>query len=312
MNDIEYLLSKYFGENNTFSEETSAHWRKYGEKQRIELVSASPAQQLRSARERESLTELQITGEGFGDFKKLNLINLMVCIPIFIYCAIWLWPKLKVNTFSKTLIYTLKSKQIFGYDVTRMASTIDFLQKNVSNLNSKRFCVIGDGYGRLGSILKSIYPNCSVIYINLGRTLLFDYYYTSKVFTKSNHQLIRTQGKFSDDFTYIEAERYREFKIEADVFVNIASMQEMNMKSIVDYFDLVKSQAPLTYFYCANRISKNLPDGSIINFNDYPWSGMKVLIDELCPWHQKFPTIKPPFIRRFDGPLQHRLVITQK
>jgi hypothetical protein len=55
MNDIEYLLSKYFGENNTFSEETSAHWRKYGEKQRIELVSASPAQQLRSARERENL-----------------------------------------------------------------------------------------------------------------------------------------------------------------------------------------------------------------------------------------------------------------
>lgn len=311
MNDIEYLLRKYFSENNRFSDETSSHWRKYGERQRIKQVSTSSAQQLSSKRERETLTEFKIYGEGFGDFKKLNLINLIACIPIFIYCSIWLWPKLKVNTFLKTIIYTLKSKQIFGYDVTRMALTIDFLQENIINLDSKRFCLIGDGYGRFGSILKSIYPNCSVIYINLGRTLLFDYYYSWKVFTKSNHQVIRTQSKFSDDFTYIEAERYREFKIEADVFINIASMQEMNMKSIVDYFNLVKSQALPTYFYCANRVSKNLPDGSKINFFEYPWSGMKILIDEPCPWHQKFPSIKPPFVRRFDGPLQHRLAITQ-
>jgi hypothetical protein len=55
MNDIEYLLGKYFSENNTFSEETSSHWKKYGEKQRIKMVSASPAQQLRSNRERENL-----------------------------------------------------------------------------------------------------------------------------------------------------------------------------------------------------------------------------------------------------------------
>ena len=82
------------------------------------------------------------------------------------------------------------------------------------------------------------------------------------------------------------------------------------MKTIVDYFTLIKSQVVPTYFYFANRISKELPDGSIINFNEYPWDGTKVLIDELCPWHQQFPTIKPPWIRKFDGPTQHRLVST--
>ena len=312
MNDIEYLVSKYFTKNNTFSEETSSHWKKYGEKQSIKLVYANQSQKWRFKKEGgvNSLTELEIKGEGFGDFKKLNLINLICSISIFIYCATRLWPKLKGNTLLKTLIYTLKSKQIFGYDVTRMALTIDFLERNISNLESKRFCLIGDGYGRFGSILKSIYPNCSVIYINLGRTLVFDYYYTSKVFPNSNHQLNRTQDKFSDDFTYIEAERYREFKLEAEIFINIASMQEMDMKTINEYFSLIKSQPQSVYFYCANRISKKLPDGSIINFNEYPWSGMKVLIDELCPWHQKFPSIKPPFVRKFDGPVQHRLVIT--
>ena len=312
MNDLEYLVSKYFTESNTFSEETSSHWKKYGEKQSIKLVYANQSQKWRFKKEGgvNSLTELEIKGEGFGDFKKLNLINLICSISIFIYCATRLWPKLKGNTLLKTLIYTLKSKQIFGYDVTRMALTIDFLERNISNLESKRFCLIGDGYGRFGSILKSIYPNCSVIYINLGRTLVFDYYYTSKVFPSSNHQLNITQDKLSDDFTYIEAERYREFKLEAEIFINIASMQEMDMKTINEYFSLIKSQPQSVYFYCANRISKKLPDGSIINFNEYPWSGMKVLIDELCPWHQKFPSIKPPFVRKFDGPVQHRLVIT--
>ena len=310
MTDIEYLVSKYFTVTNSFSEETSSHWKKYGEKQSIKQGHKSRNWKKRTSEGINPLTKLEIKGEGFGDFKKLNFINLISSVPIYIYCSIRLWPKLKVNTLLKTLIYCLKSRQIFGYDVTRMALTIEFLERNIGNLDSKSFCLIGDGYGRIGSILKSILPNCKVVYINLGRTLLFDYYYTSKVFPKSDHLVIRTQSELSDDFSYIEAERYREIKIEAEIFINIASMQEMNMKTINDYFSLFKSQSHPIYFYCANRISKKLPDGSVINFNEYPWNGMKVLVDELCPWHQKFPSIKPPFVRKFDGPVQHRLVST--
>lgn len=310
MTDIEYLVSKYFTGTNSFSEETSSHWKKYGEKLSIKQGHKSRNWKKRTSERINPFTKLEIKGEGFGDFKKLNFINLISSVPIYIYCSIRLWPKLKVNTLLKTLIYCLKSRQIFGYDVTRMALTIEFLERNIGNLDSKSFCLIGDGYGRFGSILKSIFPNCKVIYINLGRTLLFDYYYTSKVFPKSAHLVIRTQSELSDDFSYIEAERYREIKIEAEIFINIASMQEMNMKAINDYFSLFKSQSHPIYFYCANRISKKLPDGSVINFNEYPWNGMKVLADELCPWHQKFPSIKPPFVRKFDGPVQHRLVST--
>jgi hypothetical protein len=310
MTDIEYLVSKYFTGTKTFSEETSSHWKKYGEYQSIKQGHKRRNWKKRTSEGINSFTKLEIKGEGFGDFKKLNFINLISSVPIYIYCSIRLWPKLKVNTLLKTLIYSLKSRQIFGYDVTRMALTIEFLQRNIGNLDSKSFCLIGDGYGRFGSILKSIFPNCKVIYINLGRTLLFDYYYTSKVFPKSDHRVIRTQSELSDDFSYIEAEKYREIKIEAEIFINIASMQEMNMKTINDYFYLFKSQSHSIHFYCANRISKKLPDGSVINFNEYPWNGMKVLVDELCPWFQKFPSIKPPFVRKFDGPIQHRLVST--
>ena len=193
MTDIEYLISKYFTGDNSFSAETSSHWKKYGEKQSIKKDYKSRYWKKFNSRGKNPLTKLVIKGEGFGDFKSLNFMNFISSVPIYIYCAIRLWPKLKVNTLLKTSIYSLKSRQIFGYDVTRMALTIEFLEKNIGNLDSKSFCLIGDGYGRFGSILKSIFPNCKVIYINLGRTLLFDYYYTFKVFPKSNHLVIRTE-----------------------------------------------------------------------------------------------------------------------
>ena len=204
--------------------------------------------------------------------------------------------------------YSLISKQIFGYDLTRMALTVDFLEKNLDSLNFKTITIIGDGYGRLGCILKLKYPNCNIISINLGKTLLFDYFYSYKVFPKLQHKLVHSNKDFVSDFNYVEAERYKSLSIESDLFINIASMQEMNYEQINDYFSLIKNQTKPTIFYCCNRLLKSLPDGSQISFNNYPWSGLEIIVDELCPWYQKFPSIKPPFVRRFDGPIQHRLV----
>ena len=140
MTDIEYLVSKYFTGTNSFSEETSSHWKKYGEKQSIKQGHKSRNWKKRTSEGINPLTKLEIKGEGFGDFKRLNFINLISSVPIYIYCSIKLWPKLKVNTLLKTLIYCLKSRQIFGYDVTRMALTIEFLERNIGNLDSKSFC----------------------------------------------------------------------------------------------------------------------------------------------------------------------------
>lgn len=111
------------------------------------------------------------------------------------------------------------------------------------------------------------------------------------------------------DFRYVEAETIDFQIINASIFVNIASMQEMNRKVISKYFQIIRDQKQPTYFYCCNRRSKELPDGTIINFDDYGWlNSDEILVDELCPWHQRFPTTRPPFIKRFDGPIQHRLI----
>jgi len=316
MTDIELLIKKYYESGEVTSAETSSHWQKYSQSFQVNRVESGKQQRDKKksslSSEVSGLDNYEIKGVGFGNFKRLTFLNSIFELPISIYLVIVLWRKLKRNTFKKTWRYTKNTGQIFGYDMTRMALTVDFLQREIGNLDGKTFCLIGDGYGRLGSLLKEVYPNSRIIYINLGKTLLFDYIYSLKAHPSSQHLLKRVDGEPFADFTYIEAESYRKWKIEANIFINIASMQEMNFEAIFDYFSLIKSQPSGTYFYCANRISKTLPDGSVIEFHEYPWKGLEILKDELCPWYQKFPSLRPPFIRKFDGPIQHRLTCVVK
>lgn len=96
-----------------------------------------------------------------------------------------------------------------------------------------------------------------------------------------------------------------------DFVINIASMQEMDISVVEDYFSdfRVVAERKKLVFYCCNREEKVLPDGSITKLSDYPWSDQDVIdLDELCPWHQHFYSFKPPFFRSYDGPIRHRLV----
>ncbi len=79
-------------------------------------------------------------------------------------------------------------------------------------------------------------------------------------------------------------------------------------KNIIEISRLILMDQ-LIYFYCCNREEKKLPDGTVISFKKYPWKEHdEVLIDDLCPWHQEYYAFKPPFYRRYDGPIRHRLV----
>jgi hypothetical protein len=64
------------------------------------------------------------------------------------------------------------------------------------------------------------------------------------------------------------------------------------------------------YFYCCNRLEKTLPDGTITRFRNYPWKDDdKIIVDELCPWHQYYYSASFPFYHQYDGPVQHRLAL---
>ena len=96
-----------------------------------------------------------------------------------------------------------------------------------------------------------------------------------------------------------------------DVALNIASMQEMDPSDISAYFDDLRAIASHRQLalYCCNREQKRLPDGEVTRFAEYPWcSNDKIVVDELCPWHQQYYVCRPPAYRLYDGPIRHRLV----
>ena len=80
-------------------------------------------------------------------------------------------------------------------------------------------------------------------------------------------------------------------------------MQEMNIETVNQYFSFIRAQSRRKkYFYCCNRLSKTLPAGNIIKFDDYDWKDSdKILFDELCEWYQIYLKNRPPFRGRFDG-----------
>ncbi len=295
--DLEILYLDYYYNFYDYSNNTSSHWKKYGELQRVKKID----------------NEYELIGQGFGDFSKRNILRFLIDIPTKIYLF-------NLNkSCSKKILKGIrwvadKQKRCFSYDLSRISLTLDLLSKKIVDLENKTFCVIGDGYGSLGCLIKKIYPNSKIIYVNLGRTLFFDLYYSKKCFPELKHSLIRSNlCSLSADFNYIEAEYFKKIFFTSDIFINIASMQEMNYEQISSYFNAIRNQDIDCWFYCCNRVSKTLPDGSVINFSEYGWDDSdQIIFDELCPWQQRFPINWPPFSKKFDGPIKHRLIKLKK
>jgi hypothetical protein len=292
---LSYLFDRYYS-NPVTSNAVSSHWRRYGEFQMVARVDGG----------------FWLSGVGFGDYKRSRLEKI---IPSFLR-PVDLYVKGMLGRVDERLLeagkwFAHQNSFTVGHDLARQLLTIDLLARLIKDFEGKRICIIGDGYGVLGSILKRRFPSVSVTFINLGRTLFFDAFYSLKCFPAA--RVIGPQDSLDEaaraDFRYVEAEEIDIKKIEADVFINIASMQEMDLPVINRYFNIIRGQGEAVYFYCCNRVSKTLPDGSVINFEEYGWRDSdEVLIDELCPWHQCFPTNRPPFVKSFDGPTRHRLI----
>lgn len=271
---------------------TSSHWRKYGD-------------QIRVVREEKAY---RVNGVGFGEYPEPSLLRHIFSFPSRIFVA-----RMIAGTNPRIVAEAARiaatRKRIFSFDLARMVRTVDFLGKHVG-LEGKRIAIIGDGYGTLGSLIKGVCPRATIFQVNLGKVLFFDALFSGLALPQLGHRLVNQRLDAGADFNYVEAERVSEVGLEGiDVFLNIASMQEMDLDVIHGYLDIMRGQQSPPLFYCCNREEKVLPDGSRIRFQEYGWNdGDEVLVDELCPWHQVFPRNRPPFFGRFDGPTRHRLV----
>lgn len=261
-------------------------------------------------------------GYGFGSAPSRTLVNYITHIPnIFSIRKILNAYQCPLNIRSLGAEISRKSGFLFDFDSVKQVLSLFWILKELPVIRQDGMplrargisivCVIGDGYGFFSSLIKSFDPSVKVICVNLGRILFFDAYAVGCVHKNVSAELISTTTKYDNNkFYFLEAEIFSLLeKIPVDLFVNIASMQEMDLSVIQKYFQLMRSSsAKEVFFYCCNRIEKKLPDNTVIRFFEYPWEESRIIFDELCPWYQSYPISRPPWRRNFDGPIQHRLV----
>jgi len=224
-------------------------------------------------------------------------------------------------------IITSKQNRAYDLDVLRQTISLAFLKNHCPNqLNGKKTVwVIGDGFASMTSLLLANKFTKKVVLVNLTKTLLVDLYYLrlwlgekkfDKVVSLYSSEIggedIPNEANDEDfEVIAIQASDYKLLEyLNADLVINIASMQEMNPEYTANYFTEIRnaSKTNEVIFYCCNRVEKILPDGTISRFLDYPWKpNDQLVVDELCPWHQKYYKLSIPFYKNYDGPIQHRL-----
>jgi hypothetical protein len=294
---LDYLYERHY-QNPTESDVTSSHWKEVGSHSVTKTENS-----------------YDIIGRGFGNYRENNLLNNIK----FLMETIGAKSIIKKFNHNPTILKAAKKickeqNHYFEFDSIKQVLSLSLIEKYFIDTKQKQFpktvCIIGDGYGFLGQLIKSCFPETQIFSVNLGKTLLFDVSYTSKIFNKKSYSLLTTNDLSPcDDFNFIEAEEYHLLKeLNIELFINIASMQEMNNQTINNYFSFIEqSKHEIKYFYCCNRVSKRLPDGEITEIDKYPWKNWDVKVNELCPWYQKYPYAAPPFWKSFDGPIKHNI-----
>ena len=208
----------------------------------------------------------------------------------------------------------------FSLDTLRQVLTLTHLKAHNLITESNISIVIGDGFACMGSLLLQSGIAKKVIMINLTKTLFVDatHAMTLPELTKNGSMALvdnETDMKkaiHNDEvkMIFIKAVDYDILHVsEADMVFNIVSMQEMDMKYINNYFDQMRkiAEKKSIHFYCCNRVSKTLPDKTLIEFSAYPWKDQdQHYFDELCPWHQDYYSLIPKFYFPYDGPIIHR------
>lgn len=306
--DSKNVLDSLYREHFVFgggSPVTSSHWRSVGW-QRVKKLDGG----------------WELEGYGFGSRRKDSWLNRMLRWPSTRMTSNLLHENDCPREFIELGMEMAKRHgRLFDYDCARQVLSLGLLVSRLEEMNFRRqrefknaIAIIGDGYGYLGSLLGEWLPMATIIEINLGRTLFFDAYYLTKAFPDRRHELFNEEtasGK-SGCFLYLDAESVSNVRnLGAWLYINIASMQEMDIPVVHDYLRLMRAErsesAPL--FYCSNREEKQLPDGAVTKFGEYGWLGDdEIILDELCPWVQMYPKSFPPKWLPFDGPTRHRLV----
>jgi len=312
---IANLYETYYVNEASPLEHLSSHWKEYTQRFRIRVDAAG--------------FPTELVGYGFGHLQVPSLPHQLLSLGGVLVDLTRLPNKLD-------LIYNIgaawglarRMGLSFTHDAFRQVCSLSLIKQNLSEGHQQkrmRILIIGDGYGFLGSLFKEIFPNSSIVLVDLGKVLMFQAYYCQKAHPGKVHRLVskgERKNLDSCDFVYCPAEYLDGVSgLSYDVAVNITSMQEMTVESVADYFRFLRQHMEVKgLFYCCNREIKILTGGEVQEFARYPWHSKDIhFVDEHCPWYKYYlafitksngPKIlgtRIPFVNYFDGPTCHRL-----
>lgn len=307
------LYNRFYRKNETEKNHTqsSSHWKNFSQKFKVDVDEAGNVN--------------EIKGYGFGGSGNTGVLsNLVASFGNFLIRSGLSYPNLGA-VISNSQKMVRKMGLSFSQDAFRQACVAGFLKTHLEKQTVvvKNILLIGDGHGILSALMSELFPDAKIFLIDLGQTLFFQSYYLGNTFPEKKHTLIGEEyEKAENGFFYCPAEDLSLFPVENfDLAINVASMQEMTMNVVDQYFQLLRERKT-KFFYCCNRLEKKLPDGEIIRFMNYPWNTEDIqLVDEKCPWHQffigrssaenikLFNLIPVPLLHRYDGIHWHRLSI---
>ena len=250
-----------------------------------------------------SLNELESFGA--GSFTKKSLKNLIHNLLTKIIFGNQIF---KTETYRKYKSVFDKIDRFIDVDTIRHIFTFEKIKEN---LNPKTICIIGDGKinGVLGAHLT--FPLAKIYSVNLSEVLINDYVILNKIDLnlKNSIDLVDNINLLSTKkiLTLVPA-NFKKFLLnkKIDLFINIASFQEMTLNEIFSYFEIIKNNK--SKLYSCNREYKKLPGGEEVYFDKYPFANSKNFFWEDCPWSQKYYSLRPPFIHNYDGNIKHCLV----
>ena len=246
---------------------------------------------------------------GFGQIENKSI--LYVTIHNFLQRLIFgnkIFKTEEYKTFKK--LFDLQNRQI---ETDAIRHIFSFHLLNNHNLLKNNICVIGDGkINFVGGLLAMKKNNIRIFSINLTEVLIHDYLMikNSNLINDNSITVVKNEKDLNlpnKKLFLIDASNISFLKNKnINLFINIASMQEMTLDVIEQYFQIIKSNS--SFFYCCNREQKKLDNDLETNFNQYPWNNCKTILSEYCPWHRKYYDFKLPFIKKYEGKFKHALV----
>jgi hypothetical protein len=272
---------KYCSNSELNGIQLSSYWNLYLPKILIELMPNNGKPK-----------KIRISHSGFAELIPLSILSVILRI-LSILRNIFLLIKYQCRF--TVIIYTLliltRTNRLLVFDSVKHAILISKVEKILRLSDYNRVVIIGDGFGFLGTLLKSLYPNLKVTFVNLSKNLFLDYCFYTSYFRK-----------IDEDLRLIEASSFTNFHEEEILFFNVASLAEMTHTQVSLYFDAIDKNSGI--LVSLNRNEKNHPDGTVLALSELlKIRDPKIIFEENpCLFYESYPTslIRPAY-KPFDG-----------